>query len=137
MRACASVLLLALFAPASAAAQDSERPVAESRVDALRARAHRIEEGRGAESAADALAHARRALRAASRGEDSRARRRALSIADAALILADRLAARARARSALEETRERKRVAARRARAAREALERAIAERERPPEGEK
>ncbi len=124
----ATVCLLLALAPVPAVAQD----VVPS-VEALRERIERVEDARGHEVAADALAHARRALGSAERAtaaDDAFAARRALTIADAALVLADRLAARERARRALTEARERKRAARRRAQVAREALLRAIARRD-------
>ena len=124
-------LLLALL-PAGALAQD-----APPSADDLRARLTRIEQERGHEAAESALDHARRALRASARAEstgDVGAASRARSIADAALVLADRLAARERAQRAVAEARERKAAAHRRAAAAREALQAALAQREEAPD---
>lgn len=106
----------------------------ESRLEALRARARQIEGRFGAAAAEDALGHARRALRAAQSSERSGstdAAERALDIADAALILADRLAARREARRDLRAARAARQRAHVRARAAREALERVQRERAR------
>ncbi|MEZ4339393.1 MAG: hypothetical protein R3B82_22450 [Sandaracinaceae bacterium] len=98
----------------------------------LRERVARVEGQRGHEAAADALAHARRAIRSADQlaATDPDGSARARAIADAALVLADRLAARERARSALADARERKRAATRRTQVAREALERTMRQRD-------
>ena len=102
-------------------------------VEAARARIEHISNLRGHESAEEALTHARRAVRRAQQlliaGDDASAAR-ALQIADAALVLADRLAAASRARQALADVQEQKRLAHVRTRAAREALERAIRQRD-------
>ncbi|MCB9595783.1 MAG: hypothetical protein H6719_23880 [Sandaracinaceae bacterium] len=116
--------LLWVLAPAAACAQE-EPPT----VEALRERVEHVEAQRGHEVAADAVAHARRALASVERlvaAGDAAGARRARGIADAALVLADRLAARERARHALADARERKLAAHRRAGVAREALERAV-----------
>jgi len=108
---------------------DVEAPIAE-----LRERLARIGEQVGADAADPALAHARRAMRAARdarRQGDVAGAERALAIADAALILADRLAAQRRARLALDEARSREREANARAEAARDALAQALVERAR------
>jgi len=125
--------LLLLLTPALTAAQ---APVPSA--DALRERLSRVENQRGHEVAEDALAHARRALggaiRAAAAGQTVESRR-ALAIAESAIVLADRLTARERARRALAEARERKRAAHRRAAAAREALERSVERRDAEADG--
>lgn len=130
MRVVVFSLLLA-WLPAGAAAQDAP-PSAED----LRARVARVERQRGHEAAESALDHARRALRASARAEssgDAAAAGRARAIADAALVLADRLAAQARAQRAVAEARERKAAAHRRAASARDALQAAVAQREEAP----
>ncbi len=116
--------LLGLATPA--AAQDAPS------IDDLRERVARVEGQRGHEAAADAIAHARRAIQSADRlaPTDPAAATRARAIADAALVLADRLAARERARHALADARERKRAATRRGQVAREALEAAMRQRD-------
>jgi hypothetical protein len=123
-------LAVAATEATSVAGQDSAPPASsEDRGQRLRSRYAQLRDEPGAQAAADALAHARRALSAvepARRRGDATAAERALAIAEAALTLADRLAARQRARSALEDARRRQRVAEQRAEAARTALERAL-----------
>lgn len=124
------VTSILLATVATAGAQDLDVRVAQ-----LRERIERIENARGHDAAEDAIAHARRAIRSARQADQAHepsVRARALRIADAALVLGDRLAARERARHALADARERKRAATRRSRAAREALERSIALRDAP-----
>lgn len=120
-----------LLATASASAQDVD-----ARVGGLRERMERVQNDRGHDAAEDALGHAARAIRAALRADregQPGVALRALEIADAAITLADRLAARERARHALADARERKRTATRRAAAARTALESGIERRGAPP----
>jgi hypothetical protein len=104
---------------------------AQDRAAELERRADAIENDRGADAASDALSHARRALGAARHAPTPEARARALDIAEAAVTLADRLAARARARVALAQVQAQLREAETRSRAAREALEHAMQERAR------
>ncbi len=88
----------------------------------------------GSEAAEAAVAHARRALAAgvrARREGNAGAAERAMSIAEAALTLADRLVAQRRTRRELEEARHREEQAHTRAQSSREALERALLERAR------
>ncbi|MGE0785032.1 MAG: hypothetical protein AB7S26_05035 [Sandaracinaceae bacterium] len=106
---------------------------ADARIDELRVRARRLEEVRGHEAAEDALQHARRAIltaRDAARRNDAAGFERAIAIAQAALTLADRAAARRRAHDALEAARVERTAAETRAEAAREALSRAIRDRD-------
>lgn len=115
--------------PAASAEGTNGGPIPDA-VRALRRRLVRLRRVRGAEEARGALAQARLAIEEAAlayRQDDRRRAERAEGIADAALILADRIAARARARHARASAERGLEDARRRAQTAREALARELA----------
>lgn len=123
---CVAILSLALLWGASVHAEGPQPTFDLSQeFTALEARISELSRQAGATAANGAVDHATRALataREAVTANDEARARRALSIADAAVLLAERQAARARAVAALATSTQARAAAEARARAAREAL---------------
>ena len=130
----ASVVACAMLVPISSHAQQPGEPSStfERRAREIVSSLNSFDDPPGSESLSAALAHAHRAVdaaRSAARAGRADEAQRALMIAEAAVVLAHRLRARASARASLADARTRLDAARVRASAARSALERAL----RPP----